>query len=302
MEHSMLKRKIVAPGVRLLAWGEILLLLVAMSIPLRAHGDVNMVGMNVHIPHPIVVDLAADLGIGWVRMDNPWHVYANACSPDMTFPPALDTAVQRAAERGLQVYMILGFTPPCASTGGADEIGFNDPPVHQLWANYVSRSVARYRPYGVRHFGLWNEPNLSFFFEGTAGLYVDHIVLPGFVGVAHGCALAGYDDCQVLGSDLSHQGDYDDFLSVVLSRMQGASVMFDIFTHHIYQPVATPIWERDSYVNALDDRRFASTRAALIDVLHDAGLAPDRIPVFDVWVTETGKRVDPPTDPQGMAA
>lgn len=297
----MLKQKIVAQRARLLTWGGILLLITAIATPWRASGGVNMVGMNVHIPHPVMVDIAADLGIQWVRMDNPWHTYANACSPDMAFPVELDTAVEHAVQRGLKVYMVLGLTAPCASTGGSDEMSSNDPPVHQLWADYVVRSVERYRHYGVRHFGLWNEPNLSFFFEGTAGQYVDHVVLPGFVGVAHGCALAGYNDCLVLGPDLAHLGDYDNFLRVVLNRMQSASVMFDILTHHIYRPVATPIWERDSFVNALDDRRFAATRPALIDVLHDAGLAPDRMPVLDVWITETGKRVDPPTDPQGMA-
>jgi hypothetical protein len=201
----------------------------------------------------------------------------------------------------LQVYLVLGFTPPCASTGGGDEIGFNDPPVPEQFADYVRRSVARYRSFGVRHFGMWNEPNLSFFFEGTAEQYVDHVVRPGFAGVAQGCAEAGYNDCLVLGPDLAHRGDYDVFLGTVLNRMQAASVMFDIFTHHIYLPVATPLWERDSFVNALDDRRFDATRPALIDVLSKAGLAPDRIPVLDIWITETGLRVEPATEPQGMA-
>jgi hypothetical protein len=257
--------------------------------------------MNVHIPTSHVVDMAAALGVQWLRMDNPWHGYADACSPGMSFPIALDTAVQYAVQQGLQVYLILGFTPPCASTGGRDEIGFNDPPVPELYADYVRRSVARYRQLGVRHFGMWNEPNLSYFFEGTPEQYVTHVVLPGFAGVAQGCAEAGYHDCLVLGPDLSHQDDYDKFLKTVLKQMQASSVMFHIFTHHIYLPVATPLWERDSYVNALDDRRLSETRPSLIDVLEDVGLAPNRLPVFEIWVTETGMRVEPPTEPQGMA-
>jgi hypothetical protein len=257
--------------------------------------------MNVHIPTSHVVDMAAALGVQWLRMDNPWHGYADACSPGMSFPIELDTAVQYAVQQGLQVYLILGFTPPCASTGGRDEIGFNDPPVPELYADYVRRSVARYRQLGVRHFGMWNEPNLSYFFEGTPEQYVTHVVLPGFAGVAQGCAEAGYHDCLVLGPDLSHQDDYDKFLKTVLKQMQASSVMFHIFTHHIYLPVATPLWERDSYVNALDDRRLSETRPSLIDVLEDVGLAPNRLPVFEIWVTETGMRVEPPTEPQGMA-
>jgi hypothetical protein len=297
----MLKKQVGVKSIRLLSQGVLLLLLVAVSTTSHAGNGVNTVGINVHIPTPSVVDLAADLGVQWARMDNPWHTYADACSPDMPFPSALDTAVQQAVQRGLKVYLILGFTPPCASTGGGDEIGFNDPPVPELFADYVRRSVARYRRLGVRHFGMWNEPNLSYFFEGTAEQYVDHVVLPGVAGVAQGCADAGYNDCLVLGPDLAHLGHYDEFLETVLNRLQAASVMFDIFTHHIYLPVATPLWERDSYVNALDDRRFDATRPALLDVLQDVGLAPDRIPVFDIWITETGRRVEPATEPQGMA-
>ena len=297
----MWKKKIGDQRVRLLPWGVLLLLLATLSNASQAANGVNMVGMNVHIPSPQVVDLAADLGIQWLRVDNPWHAYANACSPDMQFPRALDLAVQHARQRGLQVYLGLGFTPPCASTGGDDVFGHNDVPAPAYFADFARRSVARYRRLGVRHFGMWNEPNLSFFFEGTVAQYVDHVVRPGFAAIAQGCAEAGYDDCLVLGPDLAHKGDYDDFLEAVLRRMQAVGLMFDIFTHHIYQPVATPIWERDSYVNALDDRRFATSRRSLIDVLEDVGLAPGRIPMFDVWITETGLRASPPTDPRGMA-
>lgn len=283
-------------------WGVLLLTLVAVPTISQAMNGSNAVGINVHVPAPSVVDLAADLGVQWVRMDNPWHyLYAEPCAPDLQFPAALDTAVQHAVQRGLNVYMILGFTPPCASTGGTDDIGFNDPPVPEQYGDFVRRAVAHYRRFGVRHFGLWNEPNLSYFFEGTAVQYVNHVVLPGFSGVAGGCQEAGFDDCLVLGPDLAHLGDYDVFLKTILNQMQAASVMFDIFTHHIYLPVATMLWERDSFVNALDDRRLEATRPSLIDVLYEAGLAPNRIPVLDIWITETGVRAEPPTDPQAMA-
>lgn len=297
----MTSKKLSKKRARLLPWSVLLVLLLVGSTTSYGTSGVNTVGVNAHIPSSHVVDMVTTLGVKWVRLDNPWHEYANACSPDMPFPVALDTAVQYAVQQGLQVYLVLGFTPPCASTGGSDEIGFNDPPVPALFADYVRRSVARYRQLGVRHFGLWNEPNLSFFFEGEPEAYVDNVVLPGFAGVAQGCAEAGYNDCLVLGPDLSHQDDYDDFLKRVLRRMQAVPVMFHIFTHHIYQPVATPLWERDSFVNALDDQRLEATRPALLDVLKQLGLAPDGIPVFEIWITETGMRVEPPTDPQGMA-
>ncbi len=295
----MLRKK--TSRFRLLMWGVLLLVLAAAPVASRAMNAGNAVGINVHVPAPSVVDLAADLGVQWIRVDNSWDLYDNACSPAMQFPVALDRAVQHAIQRGLHVYMGFGLTPPCASTGGRDAHTFNDPPAPDKYAAYARRSVARYRRFGVRHFGLWNEPNLSHFFEGTAEQYVNHVVLPGFAAITKGCHDAGSNDCLVLGPDLAHQGDYDVFLKAMLNRMLAASLMFDIFTHHIYLPVATPLWERDSFVNALDDRRFAATRPSLIDVLYQAGLAPHRIQVFDVWITETGLRAEPPTGPQAMA-
>ncbi len=294
----MLKKK---GRVRLLPWCALLLTLTAAPAATHAMNGGNAVGINVHVPAPNVVDLAADLGVQWVRMDNAWHLYDNACSPAMQFPARLDTAVKHAVQRGLHVFMGFGLTPLCASTGGRDDNTFNDPPAPAKYAEYVRRSVAHYRRFGVRHFGVWNEPNLSFFFEGTAEQYVHHVVLPGFSAVAKGCLDAGFDDCMVLGPDLAHLGDYDVFLGTVLDRMRAASAMFDIFTHHIYSPVATSLWDKDSFVNALDDRRLAVTRPSLIDVLNRAGLAPHRIPVFDIWITETGMRAEPPTGSQAMA-
>ncbi len=284
------------------SWVALLLAVVAMPTTANAMNGGNTVGINVHVPIPSVVELASNLGVQWVRMDNPWHYfYTDPCAPDMPFSASIDTAVQHAVQHGLNIYMGLGFTPPCASTGGLDNIGFNDPPEPLLFYLFVRRMVARYRGFGVRHYGLWNEPNLSFFFEGTPEQYINHVVLPGFAAVTAGCLDAGYTDCVILGPDLAHQYDYDVFLKDILKRMLGIGVMFDIFTHHIYQPVATPLWERDSFVNALDDQRLEATRPSLIDVLYDVGLAPDRIPVFDVWITETGKKAEPTTDPQEMA-
>jgi hypothetical protein len=256
--------------------------------------------VNAHISAPEILKFVKDLGVQWIRVDNNWFQQDRPCSDAIEFLPALDTAVNAAIQNGLYVYMTLSYTPVCGSTGGNDDRDLNDVPAPHLYANYVRQSVRHYRALGVRHFGLWNEPNGSGFFEGTADQYVDHVLIPGFPAVAAGCRELGVDDCLVLGPDLAHVGDYHQFLERVLHRMQMATLIFDIFTHHIYQAVATPIYERDSFVNALDDQRFSSTRPSFIDVLNQMGFAPDRIPVRQVWITETGYRAQPPTDEAEM--
>jgi hypothetical protein len=196
--------------------------------------------------------------------------------------------------------MTLAYGPACASLGNRDGTSTNDVPDAVLWASFVRQSVARYRAMGVRHFGLWNEPNLGGFFEGTAADYVRQVVLPGIPAVRQGCADAGHDDCRVLGPDLAHVGDYDVFLEATLRALDAAGASFDILTHHIYQGFDVQVWQGDSFVNALDQRRFSFTRRSLLDVLRDTGHAPGGVPATEVWITETGYRARPPTDPAQM--
>ena len=280
--------------------GGLVSLMLASSVSAYTSYGRNAVGMNTHIPLPQVLAFTKDLGVQWIRVDNNWFQHGRPCSDAVEFLPALDTAVNYAIQNGLYVYMTLSYTAACGSTGGNDDRDFNDVPAPHLFANFVRQAVRHYRALGVRHFGLWNEPNGSGFFGGTADQYVDHVLIPGFPAVSQGCADLGVDDCLVLGPELSHLDEYHEFLERVLHRLQMASLMFDIFTHHIYHAVATPLYERDSFVNSLDDQRFSFTRPSFIGVLHKMGLAPDRIPVRQVWITETGLRVQPPTDPDGM--
>jgi len=289
-------------GIGLWGWVGCGLVSLIMTAPVSAYTSYgrNAVGVNTNIPSPEILEFVKDLGAQWIRVDNNWYQHGNPCSDAIEFLPALDTAVNVAIQNGLYVYMTLAYTPVCGSTGGHDDRDFNDVPAAHLYANYVRQSVRHYRALGVHHFGLWNEPNGSGFFEGTADQYVDHVLIPGFPAVAQGCADVERNDCWVLGPELAHVGDYHQFLERVLHRMQTASLIFDIFTHHIYQAVATPIYERDSFVNALDDQRFSHTRPSFIDVLNKMGLAPDRIPVRQVWITETGYRTRPPTDKAEM--
>ena len=70
--------------------------------------------------------------------------------------------------------------------------------------DFVTDAVNRYSaaPYNVTHFGIWNEPNLTQFFEGGADSideYVDTILVPGAAAVRSAC-----NSCKVLGPDLAH--------------------------------------------------------------------------------------------------
>jgi MYXO-CTERM domain-containing protein len=267
---------------------------------LAAIGD-DAVGMNAHVPAPAVVDLIADLGAKWMRVDNNWFEQPNPCGSNITFIAPLDTAVSHAKTRGLSVFMTLAYTPPCASQGNTDSTNNNDPPNPALWAQYVRKAVAHYRPMGVRHYGLWNEANLSGFWESNAAEYVSRVVVPGIPAVKQGCSDAGFSDCLALGPELAHVGDYDKFMVSTLNAMKAASAKFDILTHHNYLGFDHYVWEGDTFVNGLDDRRFPFTRRSLLDVLKDTGHAPGGVPDTEVWISETGYHCKPATDAAQMA-
>lgn len=274
----------------------VLVIAVAAGLSGPAHAATeNAVGVNTHIPATDVVELVADLGAKWSRVDNNWLQHTDPCSDDIGWLPALDQTVLDAQAMGVSVYMTLAYTPPCASVFDTDGEPNNDVPLTSLWENYVRQAVAHYRAMGVTHYGMWNEPNIHFW-EGTAQEYVDVIVVPGMDAVELGCSDAGFTDCMVLGPDLAHIGDYDVFLEDVIDRMDAQGAQFDIFTHHIYQGHDTPVYAGDAFLNALIDRRFPFTRRSLLNVLADTGHMNGDEPEWEIWITETGYHAQPPID------
>jgi hypothetical protein len=278
--------------------GALVALVVALAMPtgaLASFGD-EAVGMNAHVPTAEVVDLVADLGASWIRVDADWWAQSAPCSASIGFSAALDQAVVRADQRGLRVFMTLAYTPPCASSGDGDGKPHNEPPDPAKYGAFVRQAVAHYRALGVTHFGLWNEANLTSFWEGSASDYVTHVVAPGIPAIAAGCSDAGHGDCKALGPDTAHTGDYDVWLEDVLDGMNAAGLSFDILTHHCYLGFDLAIWDGDSFVNALDQRRAEFTRRSLLDVLKDTGHAPGGVPDIEVWMTETGYQCEPADD------
>ncbi|MBI5490841.1 MAG: hypothetical protein HY905_26140 [Deltaproteobacteria bacterium] len=263
--------------------------------PARAAFGDNDVGINTHIPADPVIDLCVEAGVGWIRVDNNWLQLGDPCGAMTPFAP-LDASVTYAVAHGLKVYMTLAYGPPCASTGDTDGTSNNDVPDSAVWEDYVRTTVTHYRAMGVRTYGMWNEVDLDGFWEGTAEQYVDVIVVPGIRAVRAVCS-----DCLVLGPELAHVGDVDVWLEDILRRMDVVGASFDIYAHHIYNGFGGAIWDGDSFVNALERRRFAFTRRSFLETLEATGHAPGGVPDREVWITETGYRCEPPTDAGQMA-
>jgi len=110
-----------------------------------AAAQTNEVGINGHNAEPAVLDMAADLGLGWIRVDGNWFQMEPRRGE---YRWGLDDAVRGASARGLNVYISLGYTPEwVARVPGSDELTHNDEPVSSTeWRSFVTQAV---RPSGA---------------------------------------------------------------------------------------------------------------------------------------------------------
>lgn len=267
----------------------LLFLFLSLSVPELIAAD--SVGINTHLPSNDVCDAVAAAGIPWIRIDVNW-LDVEPQSGKFNWGE-VDRVVNVALSQNLRIFATFAYTPLWASSGNIDgKSSGNDVPRSGLYERALKEAVKRYRG-KIAYWGLWNEPNLSEFWEGTADQYVNLIVLPGSATIRQECP-----ECLVLGPELANVGDtLNNFYDVIFSR---AGKMFDIITHHIYQtfPQLDPWagYTSDSFFNALEKRRVFSTRMALYEALSKHNLTSK-----EVWITETGYRCQPPTDQSEMS-
>ena len=240
----------------------------------------NNVGINAHLPADDELDAIADLGVQWMRIDNNW---LQVEPRDGEFEwRHIDRVVNGAEARGVRVMMTLAYAPAWASEGDADGVHSNNVPRAGLYERYVEAVVRRYMD-RVTHYGIWNEPNLDHFWEGTREQYLERILRPGAAAVKRACP-----DCSVVGPDLAGVGSWQSYLEPVLEE---AGDVIDVLAHHTYaspQSVRAQ-WACDDLDHAIDIGADAICfyKPGLKQVMEAAGWAGE------VWITETGHRADP---------
>ena len=179
-------------------------------------------GVNGHIPGPEVADRIAETGATWVRIDMIWALVEP--EPDRFDWTLYDQTVRHLEERGLRIFATLQGTPGWA-TDGSEFSGV--PREVGRWRRFCYRAAQRYRG-RVDAWGLWNEPNLGRFWQGSRTEYLYDILLAGIdaIEIADPGAF-------VVGPDLAHlqSGDWDSWLRSVIST---AGSRLDALSHHTY--------------------------------------------------------------------
>ena len=195
------------------------LLGMALLVPVS---EAEPFGVAVHIPNDIQLDLAADLGVDWIRVDFIWALVEP--QQDDFYWTRYDRLVAEAEERGLKIFATIAGTPAWA-TSGAEGPGVPDEWAD--WSDICYRAAARYQG-RVHAWGMWNEPNLDKFWQGTLQEYLSIILRRGAESIhsADPNALVG-------GPELAHLSgaNWDGWLETCV---EGASEELDVVTHHVY--------------------------------------------------------------------
>ena len=225
-------------------------------------------GVNAHVPKEAVADEVVAAGIGWVRIDFQWSAVER--ERDVYDWKRYDALLDRLEARDLRIYAGLGATPAWA-TSGSELSGVPDD--SDQWQEFCFLAASRYRG-RVDAWGLWNEPNLDRFWEGTRREYIEAILKPGAAAIR-----AADPGALIAAPDLAHlsSGDWDDWLEEVI---RDAGDMIDVVTHHMY-PSYGMAWEVTYDLDKKPTIPFGSPSVRRI--LQDTGWWGRPF-----WLTETG--------------
>ncbi len=106
----------------------------------------------------------ASLGVGWLRFDMAW----SALQPDGpgSFDwPRFDRIVAAASRHNIQLIPLLTYTPAWARPGNCTASIKCEPADPSQFATYAAAAAAHYAPMGIHTWEIWNEPNITQFWQ-----------------------------------------------------------------------------------------------------------------------------------------
>ncbi len=111
------------------------------------------------------MDLASGTGAGWIREEIRWDWVEHPLGQwDWGFT---DEMVQDARGRNLQILGVLGYNNSAQTAG---TVNFSMPDIG-LWKDYVAGVVNHYKGQ-IHAWEVWNEPDVSYFWNGSVADYV----------------------------------------------------------------------------------------------------------------------------------
>ena len=142
-----------------------------ISLPLHAAGNENSdYGFSTSLDSLTPDQLNAKLngmqatGAKWVRFDVSWDVVQpnNAGSYNWATYDNVFSAIQ---SHGMNAVGVIDFTPGWARESQCASSKFCPPQNVAEFGNFAAAAAARYAPYGVHDWEIWNEANIAFRFD-----------------------------------------------------------------------------------------------------------------------------------------
>jgi hypothetical protein len=274
------------------------LVLLVSIVALPALAAAPTVGMNAHIPSAQDSQSMRRLGVRAARVDLNWFDFEPQRG-QWNFGH-LDASLSAARANGLSLYATIAYTPQWASSvPGCTPFSPNDsakcenkrPANVSDWTNAVTTVVNRYKGQ-VECWGIWNEPNLRSFFDGTQDQFVNEIFLPAAAAIRAADPTAKICGPELAGLTSSSnwngnkgtcafgvciRNGWERDLAQLLTRV-GSHI--DIITHHVYKSDAAGVMQA-----LLDGETVGGvlTHDSVKHVIETNGGAGK-----EFWLTETG--------------
>ncbi len=168
-----------------------------VAAPARAQprwDDIQVKGVNIHTAQGNEIDAIGQMHLNWVRIDVNWQdIQPTQFTWDWS---STDGSINAARARGLNVYANITATPSWACRQGQ---AWNDgscvPANVGMWTSFMTAVVQRYIT-KINAYGIWNEPNLPKFWQGSPDDWATILFLPAaqvIRGVAPWATIAAAD-------------------------------------------------------------------------------------------------------------
>ncbi|MBK7200315.1 endo-1,4-beta-xylanase [Candidatus Amarolinea dominans] len=208
------------------------------ALPIWPAGPLSPAFFGMHIQRPDIAWPKVNGGLGAVRIWDAGAQWADIAPAKGVFNwDALDAHVSRARANGADVIMNLGRTPRWASARPAEPSAYGpgqaaEPALDQYWQDWVRAVATRYQG-KIRYWEVWNEPNDTAFFSGSAEKLVD------LARQAYFILKTSNPDNQVLSPSPYNVNYLDYYLSL------GGGDYADVIGYHFYlaeAPEALATW------------------------------------------------------------
>lgn len=186
------------------------------------------------------------LGVRHLRFDIEWANIEHA-GPGRYDWRDYDRVVRAASARKFEILAIIDYTPAWARRPDCAGTSMCAPRDPSAFGRFAGAAAARYRPYGVRSWEIWNEPNIPAFFAPRA----DPAAYAALLRHASLAIRRIDSDATILTGGLAPAGDGGGAMSpeTFLQRLYeaGGRPYFTAVADHPYTYPATAVYPQPAY-------------------------------------------------------